>query len=378
MSRRDRRALLWLCCAAICWRWFVGLRAPLPGVDACRDLWLAEQLAAGQFGALVGRVWEPLYGLLLAPALAFGAAPFAAAQVAACLLGGLALVPVAMAAERLREGAGITAAAIAMVAAGPVVAAGAGSATSMFVLLSACSLWAYAARRFTLSVVLLLVVVAGGTDQVASLSRPFVEQLRLGLGAAVVMLPLLLLPPRSRRFAAPVLLLLALLLVAASVDAWSTLLPMHSAVLAVLAGLGLARLPMRLRELLLALLVAVECHAAWTLCEPEAAVVERILPRYLLRRVHDEGQVVLSTMPRIRWAAGQDPSGVEQPLSQLSRELSGPRAPRHVGSIIMTEAEGKDASMRALLASSFERAELPPNLQDLLDARKLSVLRRRR
>jgi hypothetical protein len=378
VSKRDLRVLLWLCCAAICWRWFVGLRAPLPGVDACRDLWLAEQLAAGQFAALLDRVWEPLYGLLLAPALAFGATPFVAAQVAACLLGGLAIVPVAMAAERLREGAGIPAAAIAMAAAGPVVAAGAGAATSMFVLLSACSLWAYAARRFVLSVLLLLVVVAGGTDQVASDTRPWFEQLRLGLGAGVVLLPLVLLPPRSRRFAAPACLLLALLVVAASVDAWTTVLPMHSAVLAVLAGLGLARLPLRVRDLLLALVVAAECHAAWNLGEPEATVVERVLPRYLLGRVHDEGQAVLCTMPRVRWAAGQKPFDVAKPLSELSRELSGPRAPRHVGSIIMTEAEGKDASMRALLASSFERAELPPSLQDLVDARKLSVLRRRR
>jgi hypothetical protein len=378
VSKSDQRALLWLCCAAICWRWFVGLRAPLPGVDACRDLWLAEQLAAGQFASLVDRAWEPLYGLLLAPALALGATPFAAAQVAACLLGGLALVPIAMAAERLREGAGVPAAAIAMAAAGPVVAAGAGSATSMFVLLSAFSLWAYAARRFVLSVGLLLVVIAGGTDQVASHPIPGFEQLRYGLGASVVLLPLLLLSPRARRFAAPALVLLALLVVAASVDAWTTLLPVHSAVLAVLAGLGLARLPLRVRDLLLALVVAAECHAAWTLGEPEAAVVERILPRYLLSRVHEEGQVVLSTMPRVRWAAGLNPAVAAKSLSQLSGELSGPRASRHVGSIVMTEVEAKDASMRALLASSFERAELPPNLQDLLDAHGLSVLCRRR
>ena len=377
MSKRDQRALLWLCCAAICWRWFVGLRAPLPGVDACRDLWLAEQLASGQFSVLLDRAWEPLYGLLLAPALALGATPFAAAQVAACLLGGLAIVPVAMAAERLREGAGIPAAAIAMAAAGPVVAAGAGAATAMFVLLSACSLWAYAARRFVLSLTMLLIVVAGGLDQVASQAPPFFDQLRLGLGACVVAVPLLLLSPRSRSFLAPVLAWFALLLVAAIADAWTTLLPMHAAVLAVLAALGLARLPLRWRDLLLALLVGVECHAAWTLGEPESAVVERVLPRYLLSRVHDEGQAVLSTMPRIRWAAGENPTGATKPLSELCAELSGPRAPRHVGSIVMTEFEAKDASMRALLASSFERAQLPLDLQELLDARGLIVLRRR-
>ena len=378
MNKRDQRVLLWLCCAAICWRWLVGLRAPLPGVEACRDLWLAEQLATGQFASLADRAWEPFYGMLLAPALALGASPFAAAQVVACLLGGLALVPLALAAERLREGAGVPAAMIAMAAAGPVVAAGAGSATSMFVLLSAISLWAYAARRFVLSVVLLLVVVAGGTDEIASDSVPLLDQLRCGLGVIVVLLPLLLLPPRSRRFAVPVFVWFALLAVAVSIDGMASLLSVHSGLLAVLAGIGLARLPLRLRDLILALVITVECHAGWTLGEPEEAVVERILPRYLMRRVHGEGQIVLSTMPRVRWAAGLNPAGVAKSLTQMSAELSGPRAPRHVGSIVMTKPEGQDVSMRALLASSYERAELPLNLQALLDARGLSVLRQRR
>ncbi len=377
MSSADRRAILWMCCAAVCWRWFVGLRAPAPGVDACRDLWLAQEIASGHFEAFLGRVWEPLYGLLLAPSLALGATPFVAAQVAACLLGGLAIVPIALAAERLREGAGVSAGAVAMVASGPVVAAGAGAATSLFALTFASSLWAFTARRFVVSGLLFAVVVAGGLDEWASPSLSTFEQLRLGVGVPAVVLPLLLLPPRSRMFLVPVGILLAVLAVAASTNGWVTLLPMYSAVLCVLCGLALARVSVRFRDLCLCLIVIGECHAAWTLGEEKAAVVERVLPDYLDRNVHKAGQSMLSTIPRLRWAAGQDPSSVKQTLREMCRELSGPLAPNYVGSIVMTAAEGKDTSLRALLASRYERAVVIADLQELLDKRGLTLLRRR-
>src|SRR5690606_34911257 len=181
------------------------------------------------------------------------------------------LVPTALAAERLREGAGVPAAALAMVAAGPVLAAGAGAATAMFTLLLACSLWAYAARRWAWSVVLLPVVIAGGTDEVAARSLPLLHQpfaqLRVALGAAVVALPLLLLRPYSRRFLVPALGFCAVGMVALVTSTWVTLLPICSPILSVLAGLGLARLPLRLRDVLLSLLVAAECHTAWILPE---------------------------------------------------------------------------------------------------------------
>lgn len=377
MSSGDRRAILWMCCAAVCWRGFVGLRAPAPGVDACRDLWLAQQVSSGHFGALLGRVWEPLYGLLLAPSLALGATPFIAAQVAACLLGGLAIVPIALAAERLREGAGVSAGAIAMVASGPVVAAGAGAATSLLALIFACSLWAFTAQHFVMSGLLCVVVVASGFDEWASSSLSTFEQLRLGIGMPVVVLPLLLLPPRSRKFLVPAGILFAVLAVAAFRNGWVTLLPMYSAVLCVLCGLALARISVRLRDLCLCLVLVGECHSAWTLGEERAAVVERVLPDYLDRNVHEAGQSVLSTIPRLRWAAGQDPSSVKQTLREMCRELSGPLAPNYVGSIVMTATEAKDSSLRALLAARYERAVVIADLQELLDKRGLTLLRRR-
>jgi hypothetical protein len=370
VSDRDRRALLWLCCAGICWRWFVGIRAPLPGVDACRDLWLAEQLVGGDFTAVFDRALEPLYALLLAPALAFGASPFAATQVVASLLGGLVVVPAALAAERMREGAGVSAAAVSMVAAGPVVAAGAGAATAMFTLLSACCLWAFATRRLVLSGVLLLVVVASGTDQIASMPQATWHELRLGVGSAVLLMPLLLLSPRSRLFGLLVGVQLVLVAIAWLLDAWTSFLPLYSPLLAVLAGLGLARLPVRLRDVLLSVIVAIECHAAWTLGEPEAAVIERVLPQYLIRRLHAEGDIVLSNLPRVRWSAGQNPSSATHSYVDALRDDK-------VASIIMTAGEAKDASLRALLAAKFERAPVPTDIAELLLQRSLHVLRRR-
>ena len=370
VSDRDRRALLWLCCAGICWRWFVGVRAPLPGVDACRDLWIAEQVAHGDWSALFDRFWEPVYALLLAPALAFGASPFAAAQVVACLLGGLVAVPVALAAERIREGAGVSAAVVAMVAAGSVVAAGAGSAAAMFAMRFACSLWAFAARRLVVGVALLGLVLAGGLDQVAYEPQPIWDQLRLGVGSAVLLLPLSLLPPRSRLMGVLVGAQLVLVGLAASLDTWTSLLPIYSPIMAVLVGVGLARLRVRLRDVLLSVIVAIECHAAWTLGEPEAAVVERILPQYLQRHAYTEDGVVFSNLPRVRWAAGQDPSAPGQDIrSAMDHD--------DVDSIIMTAEEAKDASLRSLLAGKFERAALPTAIAGLMLDRNLHVLRRR-
>lgn len=370
MSDRDRRALLWLCCAGVCWRWFVGIRTPMPGVGACSDLWLAEQLLAGDAGPLLARFWEPFYALLLSPVILCGASLVTAAKIVACLLGGLAVVPAALAAERLREGAGVSAAAVTMVAAGPVVAAGAGAATAMFALLVACGLWAFACRRYFGCALLLLVVVAGGLDKVASAAPPLWDQLRLGLGAAVLLLPLLWLRPRSKSFAILFAGLLVVVVVAAALGAWTSLLPMHSPLVAVLVGLGLARLPVRLRDVLLSVVVAIECHAAWTLGEPEAAVVERVLPHYLARRVHGEGETVLVNLPRVRWAAGQDPDGAERAFAEAIGD-------DRVGTIVMTAEEAADASLRAMLAAKFERAQLPTDLAELLLQRRLHVLRRR-
>jgi len=371
VSDRDRRALLWLCCAGVCWRWFVGLRAPMPGVDACRDLWLAEQIANGNLAALGDRLWEPVYALLLAPLLAFGVSPLLAAKVVACLLGGLVAVPVALAAERMREGSGVSAAVVTTITAGPVVAAGAGSATAMFALLLACSLWAIAARRWVVGASLLLVVMAGGTDQVASLSPSGWSQLRLAIGSAVLLLPLVFLPPRSRQMWCLLASYLALVAVAVWIDARVSLLAIYSPWLAVLVGVGLSRLPLRVRDVLLCGVALAECHAAWTLGEPEAAVVERVLPQYLQRRVHAGDGVVFCNLPRVRWAAGQDPSAKRRDVREALED-------DRVASIIMSSEEAKDASLRALLAAKFERAVVPTDITELMLDRSLHVLCRRK
>ncbi|MFN3241966.1 MAG: hypothetical protein ACE37K_10675 [Planctomycetota bacterium] len=369
MSDKDRRALLWLTCAAVCWRWLVAVRTPLVGVDASRDLWLAERLADGDLGALAARWWQPLHGLLMAPALAFGATPFATAQVVACLLGGLAVLPTAFAAERLRAGAGVPAAAVAMVAAGAVVAAGAGGSAATTTLLVASAWWAFAARRLVLAAGLAVLAAGSGLDQVATHAPSALDATRIGLGAGAFGLAFLL-PTAWRSARTPALVLSVLVVVAAVTGTSATLLPSHQPLLAILVGVGMAGLHVRVRDLLLCAIVAVECHAGWFLVEPAAAVTERIVPRLMLRRLDAGSQQLVATLPRVRWAAGQDPDARPEPL--VTRALAA-----DVAVVVLTEAEARDASLRASLASRFERASLPADLQELTDEHGLVVLQRR-
>ncbi|MCK5941394.1 MAG: hypothetical protein KAI24_05440 [Planctomycetes bacterium] len=369
MIERDRRALLWLTCAAVCWRWLVAVRTPLPGVDATRDLWLAERLANGDFGALAARWWEPLNGLLMAPALALGASPFATAQVLACLLGGLAVLPAALAAERLRPGAGVPAAVVVMVGSGAVVAAGAGGSTAMVTLVVACAWWAFAHRRPLAFVGLAALALLAGGEQIATHAQPALDATRLGLGGAAFGLAFLL-PAAVRTVAAPAAAFVALLLAAALLDGWATLLPSHLPLLAVLVGVGLARLHVRVRDLLLCALVAVECHAAWTLVEPRSAVVERIVPQYLQRRLGVDSDRVVTDLPRVRWACGQRPDAGAVPLGERARAAD-------VEAVVLTSPQARDATLRAALAARFEPARLPTDLLELCAEHGVVVLRRR-
>lgn len=369
MSERDRRALLWLTCAAVCWRWLVAVRTPLPGVDATRDLWLAQQLVNGDVTALASRWWEPLHALLMAPALAFGASGFATAQVVACLAGGLAVLPAAFAAERLRKGAGVPAAVVAMVGAGAVVGAGAGASTATVSLLVALGWWAFACRRLWLAGVLAVLVGAAGLDRIATHAPADFDATRLGLGAGVFGLAWLL-PSAWRAVAIPAVAFVLLVVVAALAGCWESLLPSHLPLLAILVGVGMASLHVRVRDLLLCAVVAVECHAGWTLVEPAAAVTERIVPQLVLRRLDAAPDELVVTLPRSRWAAGQNPGQAPEPLLQYATR-DGVRA------VVMTDRQAADASLRAALASRFERTSLPADLQELADEHGVVVLQRR-
>ena len=373
MRRRDLRALLWFCCAAVCWRWFVGVRAPMPAVGACEDLWLAAQVAGGDLGALADAWWRaPVHALLLTPIVALGGDTVTAAKVLACLAGGLAVLPIGFAAERLREGAGVPAAAIALAGAGAVTAAGAASGVCVSALLVASGTWALVVRHRIAGT---LLAIVGGASALQPLEPAFVahgpvEQVRLVLGAGALALPLVLVSPRSRAFAWPALVFFVVAVSALASSHTRGPFAAGAPALAVLAGVGLARLPARVRELLLCVFVATDVHAAWTLGEDPAAVAERVAPQFVQRHELDAEQRVLSDLARVRWAVG------ERPLVRID-DLARAAAADDVGAVVLGPQQVRDASLRASLAGRFELASLPVGLQELVDLRGLAVLVRR-
>ena len=385
---RDRRAVLWLTCAAVCWRWLVGAQAPMPSAEACRDLYLAERLAVGDFAELAHRWWEPLWGMLLAPFLACGAPSFATAQVAACVLGGAAVAAVALAAERMRTGAGVPAAVVATVSTGSVLNASVGGATALLSLLGGLSLWAFAAGRVWLSVLLVALVVMAGADEgpvplnvVALLLDEVAEPsalLRIA-GSGGLLLPLLLWPQRrlvELGFGGALLVPVIAGMLWVELP-WSS--PFWWPLLATMAGVALARLPVRLRDVLLTVVAAIDLHAGWTLVEARQAVVERLAPSYLVRRELPEGQIVASPLARVAWAAGQRPRLAPSLPAMIWSARSGSSIATSVsqpavGAIIVTRWDFDYVVETS--QGQFARAWLPPDLQDLADAHGLAVLRR--
>lgn len=368
LSTRDRRLVLVIAGAAVVWRWLVAMRTPLPGLDAAFDLWLANQLAHGTWADLGARAAEPWSCLLLAPAIALGASPWLVAQVTACLLGGLVVVPVAAAAERLRQGAGLPAAVLAMVAAGPVVAAGAGASVGIGALFVALATWAVACGRT--GPALLCAALAAATLGERLLAVDGVERtLRLSIGCTFLLAPLAGLPPRPRPWLWLALAYGASLTIAVATRPMDWL-PTWSPLAAVLAGVGLARLSTRWREVLLCVVVAVECHAAWQAIEPRHAVAERAIGRFVARRL-PAGTRVLSDLPRVLWAAGQ------RPEASPAAELVDAARSAEVAAVVLGPEQARSSTVAASLAGSFARYELPTELVDLATAAGLRVLIRR-
>ena len=369
MTEADRRSVLWLTCAAVCWRWLVAVKTPLPGVDATHDLWLAERLVAGDLGALGARWWEPLHALLLAPAVALGAPGFPAAQALACVVGGLVVVPTALAAERLRAGAGVPAAAVATVAAGSVVAAGAGASSASLAAVVACGWWAFAAKRYVLAAAAGCLAAGAGSEQLVTHAWSSFDAVRLGVGAAAFLVASM--SSSAWRCAGVASgALAALLALAASADAWASLLVAHQPLLAILAGVALARWRVRLRDLALCGVALVECHAAWTLVEPPSSVSERIVPRFLQRRLSGPDRDVFSTMPRVRWSVGLEPAVAPGPVMDAATRAG-------VGVVLLSREQVADVSLRAALARRFRLATLPTDLQALADEHGITALIRR-
>lgn len=148
-ERRSRqRALLWLCVAAVCWRWLLAARTPVPAEDGVNYLWMAQQFALGDAAAALSEPFAPLWSLLLALPIALGAEPFVAGQVLGCLCGGLAVLPVAALGERLARGAGPIAAALCATSSVFARTAAEVLTEPLFVLLAATATWAGCSERW--------------------------------------------------------------------------------------------------------------------------------------------------------------------------------------------------------------------------------------
>ncbi|HEX5053970.1 MAG TPA: hypothetical protein VFZ65_19485 [Planctomycetota bacterium] len=375
-TSREQRIVLWVTVGAVCWRWLTAVRSPLPSVDACRDLWLARRLAAVDPHALADALAEPLWALLLAAARLLPVDAFEAAQVLACLFGGLVVWPVAVAAERLRQGAGLPAAILALAAAGPVVSAGTGSAAALLALAMACCALCLQAGHWKLAALCFAVVLGGVADGVlhgATLAAPWhpAAEMRLGWGIAGVLALLSVLPPRPRRIAALWAVAAVMLAMSLAFAAGTRTLAAASAVVAVLAGVGLARLSVRLRDVLLCGAVLLEFYTAWQAVEPRSAVAERALGHHLARRL-DAEQHVVGDLPRVLYFAGEAPvaiHGTDALVQQASRA--------DVACVVLGPDASRQATLTATLAGRFVRLDLPHDLADMLAEQHVVVFGRR-
>lgn len=372
-SPRDRRALLWLCVAAICWRWLLAIRSPLPAAGACTDLWVAQQLAAGRFGAFTEVWWRPLWALCVAPAVAAGGSAFVAAQVLGCVLGGLAIWPTAVAAERLRQGAGIPAAVFVLAAALPSHGAAVGSALPLATLLVGLAVAAWARGRPRAAIALFAAVAAMGCERLGPGGAPggfwiaAWNGLRDSWSLAFAAALLSVLPPRPRRIGAVWFAALAALAVAVAVDPTTARLPLWFPLVAVLGGVGLARLPTRLGELALAGFVVVAFLAGWQAAEPRDAIVERLLGEHLGTRL-GPGQHVVADLPRVLFHAGQSPA----PPATDDALLQAASAPS-TAFVVLGGRVKVSPTVTSALSGRFVRYTVPSALRDLVVDRRITV-----
>jgi hypothetical protein len=178
------------------------------------------------------------------------------------------------------------------------------------------------------------------------------------------------LPPRPR--ALPLLGALAAAMLAASVLRGSLQwLLLSSPIVVVLAALGLARLHVRLRDLLLCAAVLVEFWIGWQAIEPRSAIVERALGQHLRRHLA-EGSSVVSNLPRVLLFAGSRPAGFKDDDALLAA-ASGDG----VDYVVLGSVLAQRTTVTAALAKRFSRFELPHDLGDLVANANLAVFVKR-
>jgi hypothetical protein len=375
---RERRVLLWLCVGAVCWRWLLAIRAPLPGVDAALDLWVAQGVAKGHLAVLGDVWWRPWWAMCVAPAVACGAAPFAAAQVLGCLCGGLVIWPVAAAAERLRQGAGIPSAVLALAAAMPAQGAAMATALPLATFASAMAVLCWVRGRWVACLLLTTAVAVMGHEHLLPAAKgesaggflPIWNGVRAAWSLAGAFAVLSVLPPRPRRIVGVWVATGTVLVVAVVLGVPRQVLPLWSPLVAVLAGVGLARWPRRLAEVAIAAVVVVDFLAAWQATEARDAIVERLLGAHLAAHA-GPAQVLVSDLPRLTFFAGA------HPRTFGSRDALLHAASQPETAFVALSPAAADATTTSALSGRFMRYQVPVPLRDLVVDRRIAIFARR-
>jgi hypothetical protein len=196
------------------------------------------------------------------------------------------------------------------------------------------------------------------------------HELRLGWGTAAALALWSVLPPRPR--ALPLLGALAAAMLATSALRGSLQWLLISApIVVVLAAVGLARLPVRVRDLALCASVLAEFWIGWQAIEPGTAIVERALGQHLRRHL-TEGTAVVSDLPRVSLFAGSRPTAWRDDDALLAAAGGD-----GVAFVVLGPGLAQRSTVTAGLANRFARFELPHDLGDLVAEGKLAVFVRR-
>lgn len=437
LAEPQRRAVLWLTVAAICWRVLLARRTPVPAEDGVVYLWMAQQFAAGDAAAALSEPFSPLWPALLAVPIALGSDPFVAGKIVGAVCGGMLVWPVALLAERVRAGAALPAAAFAAtssllartavevyteplfalaIALGLLAALagrwwwlGGAAATAFLVrpegvLLPAVFVLAAPRRAWRALVPVAGAVVAFGAwraacglgfDPVPKLSFHGLRDDLAGRGdllANLVALPtaymeaflaagllaaLALWPPVSRgtgRLWGT--LLVAFLPIVTFVVRRRFFVGWGAAVFA-LAGVAVARMRLgtRGRELLLAVACGLDLWTAWNGTIEADRIAERLVGEHLAGRLAP-GETVSGDMTRVLWFAGQR----ALPARHFdAAALVAMAASPGVRFVVLSERSQRDVhdEVVAALGATFTRYDLPAGLRDQADRRGITVLVRR-
>ncbi len=366
---RQRRALLWMTVAAVCWRWLLAAKTPVPAQDGCNYLWMAERFADGDTAAALSEPFSPLWPLLLSVPIRLGMEPELAAKLLGSILGGALVWPVAWIAERLRSGAGLAAGVLALSSSLLARTAVEGYTEPLFVLVMASGVVAgmrgstvclalFSALAFlvrpegvllplpfvllqrrlwpVLVTTALVVVAFGWWRQAVGLGFDPVPKLafhstRVELGgeqgavfANLLQLPsaffeaylcasllavLALLAPRPRGGLPLLLLLLAGLLVIVTFVVRRRFCVAYAFALLPFAAVGWVRLAMlgvRGREVLLSLVVLADLWTAWQGTISADRIAERIVGEHLAERTAPDERIY-GDLTRVLYFAGQRP-----------------------------------------------------------------------